>query len=92
MPGHRDNASNSTEHIVSLSVGATRPFEVYPGRTSSGRPAQYTLQNGDLVAFNGHRRYHRVPAEPDSRGERFNLTFREVHAPAGLAGSNLHLQ
>lgn len=80
MPGHSDNASNSDEHIASLSVGAARPFNVFPGRTNSGVSERYMLGNGDLLRTNGHRRYHDAPSHLEAKGVRFNVTFRQVFA------------
>lgn len=66
--------------IISLSLGATRSFELRP----KDDPFQNTvlqLEDGDLCTMEGlcqkHYR-HRIGAEPDVKGARINLTWRWV--------------
>jgi alkylated DNA repair dioxygenase AlkB len=68
--------------IASLSLGATRTFELRPRRASGldHRTISIALGDGDLVVMQGEtQRYyeHRVPKEPRVAGERINLTFRQ---------------
>eukprot|EP00930_Biecheleria_cincta_P039864 TRINITY_DN27362_c0_g1_i1.p1 TRINITY_DN27362_c0_g1~~TRINITY_DN27362_c0_g1_i1.p1 ORF type:complete len:700 (+),score=87.26 TRINITY_DN27362_c0_g1_i1:98-2197(+) len=66
--------------IISLSLGASRRFEVHP----IGSPAEITkvvLADGDLCTMEGlmQRHYkHRVPIEKDIDGPRVNLTWRWI--------------
>jgi alkylated DNA repair dioxygenase AlkB len=72
--------------IASLSLGATRTFELRPRRASGldHRTISIALADGDLVVMRGEtqRFYeHRVPKEPRIAGERINLTFRQRGLP-----------
>ncbi|CAK9101107.1 unnamed protein product [Durusdinium trenchii] len=75
--------------ILSLSLGATRTFEVkhQPGfgvaRGSHKGPAEtsFAVRNGDLCTMEGkfQRHYlHAVPKEPQVRQARINLTWRWI--------------
>jgi len=71
--------------IASLSLGATRTFELRPLRSGglNHKKIAVALYDGDLVVMRGEtqRNYeHRVPKEPRVAGERINLTFRQ-YAP-----------
>lgn len=71
--------------IASLSLGATRTFELRPLRSSglNHRKIAVALADGDLVVMQGDTQLnyeHRVPKEPRVAGERINLTFRQ-HRP-----------
>lgn len=75
--------------ILSLSLGATRTFEVkhQPGivgpRRSHKGPAEtsFVVRNGDICTMEGkfQRHYlHAVPKEPSVKGARINLTWRWI--------------
>ena len=75
--------------IASLSLGATRTFQLRPLRASglNHRKIAVELADGDLVVMRGETQLnyeHRVPKEPKIAGERINLTFRQ-HRPSGSA-------
>jgi alkylated DNA repair dioxygenase AlkB len=77
-----DARTDSRRVIASLSLGATRTFEVRPLRASglNHKKIAVELADGDLVVMQGEtqRNYeHRVPKEPRVAGERINLTFRQ---------------
>lgn len=77
--------------IVSLSLGATRRFEMRarPSRGNEARQERISgllLHSGDVITMEGmfQRHYqHRVPEERDPRGPRINLTWRWIveHGP-----------
>jgi alkylated DNA repair dioxygenase AlkB len=82
--------------IASLSLGATRTFELRPLRASglNHRKIAVELADGDLVVMSGatQRNYeHRVPKEPRIAGERINLTFRR-RTVAALVGPTLAIE
>lgn len=65
--------------IASVSLGATRRFDLRHNATGVVRSFQ--LKSGSLLVMRGRTQAewrHRVPKEPDVRGERVNLTFRWV--------------
>ncbi len=67
--------------IASLSLGATRRFEMRHNETRVTHA--YYLTGGGLLVMRGRTQaewQHRVPKEPNARGERINLTFRWVAA------------
>ncbi len=71
--------------IASLSLGATRTFELRPLRASglNHKKIAVELADGDLIVMQGDTQLnyeHRVPKEPRVAGERINLTFRQ-HRP-----------
>ena len=71
--------------IASLSIGATRTFELRPLRASglNHKRIAVDLADGDLVVMQGDTQLnyeHRVPKQPRIAGERINLTFRQ-HQP-----------
>lgn len=77
-----DARADSRRVIASLSLGATRTFELRPLRASglNHKKIAVELADGDLVVMQGdtQRNYeHRVPKEPRVAGERINLTFRQ---------------
>jgi alkylated DNA repair dioxygenase AlkB len=85
---HRDDDAHADPRrvIASLSLGATRAFELRPLRSSGLNHKKITvaLASGDLVVMQGATQLHyehRVPKEPRVAGERINLTFRQ-HQPA----------
>lgn len=66
--------------IVSLSLGASRQFQLHP----KDKPTEFTtvtLENGDLCTMEGlcqkHYR-HRVPREKEVKAPRINLTWRWI--------------
>jgi alkylated DNA repair dioxygenase AlkB len=68
--------------IASLSLGATRTFELRPLRASglNHRKIAVDLADGDLVVMRGATQLnyeHRIPKQPRVAGERINLTFRQ---------------
>jgi alkylated DNA repair dioxygenase AlkB len=65
--------------IASVSLGATRTFDMRHNRT--GTAQSFLLNNGSLLVMRGSTQAewrHRVPKEPRVQGERINLTFRYV--------------
>ncbi len=65
--------------IASLSLGATRRFDLRHNATGVVRSFQLT--SGSLLVMQGKTQAqwrHRVPKEPTVSGERVNLTFRVV--------------
>lgn len=70
--------------VASLSLGATREFDLRPKRESDVRPRTIAvdLAHGDLVVMRGEtQRYweHRVRKDPLVHEQRINLTFRQHH-------------
>ncbi|HEY5350160.1 MAG TPA: alpha-ketoglutarate-dependent dioxygenase AlkB [Candidatus Lustribacter sp.] len=68
--------------VASLSLGATREFDLRPKRESDLRPRTIALDlaHGDLIVMRGEtQRYweHRVRKDPRVREQRINLTFRQ---------------
>jgi alkylated DNA repair dioxygenase AlkB len=68
--------------VASLSLGATREFDLRPKRESDLRPRTIALDlaHGDLVVMAGEtQRYweHRVRKDPRVHDQRINLTFRQ---------------
>jgi alkylated DNA repair dioxygenase AlkB len=68
--------------VASLSLGATREFDLRPKRESDLRPRTIALDvaHGDLVVMRGEtQRYweHRVRKDPSVHEQRINLTFRQ---------------
>jgi alkylated DNA repair dioxygenase AlkB len=77
-----DAESNPRRVIASLSLGATRTFELRPLRASglNHKKIAVELADGDLVVMQGATQLnyeHRIPKEPCIAGERINLTFRQ---------------
>jgi alkylated DNA repair dioxygenase AlkB len=77
-----DAESNPRRVIASLSLGATRTFELRPLRASglNHKKVAVELADGDLVVMQGATQLnyeHRIPKEPRIAGERINLTFRQ---------------
>jgi alkylated DNA repair dioxygenase AlkB len=65
--------------IASLSLGATRTFDMRHNRT--GTTQSFSLNSGSLLVMRGSTQAqwrHRVPKELRVQGERINLTFRFV--------------
>jgi alkylated DNA repair dioxygenase AlkB len=81
---HSDNDAECDPRrvIASLSLGATRTFELRPLRASglNHKKVAVELADGDLVVMRGATQLnyeHRIPKEPQVAGERLNLTFRQ---------------
>jgi alkylated DNA repair dioxygenase AlkB len=69
--------------IASVSLGTTRTFEFRHTKTRQTHTLQ--LNHGSLLIMRGRTQLdwaHRVPKEPEARGERINLTFRYVDSAA----------
>jgi alkylated DNA repair dioxygenase AlkB len=69
--------------IASVSLGTTRTFEFRHTKTRQTHAIQLT--HGSLLIMQGRTQLdwaHRVPKEPEARGERINLTFRYVDSSA----------
>jgi alkylated DNA repair dioxygenase AlkB len=80
-----DDAEMDTRRVIaSLSLGATRTFELRPLRASglNHRKISVEVADGDLIVMAGDTQLnyeHRIPKEPRVAGERINLTFRQHH-------------
>jgi alkylated DNA repair dioxygenase AlkB len=69
--------------IASVSLGTTRTFDFRHAKTRQTHTLQLT--HGSLLIMQGRTQLdwaHRVPKEPEARGERINLTFRYVDSSA----------
>jgi alkylated DNA repair dioxygenase AlkB len=70
--------------VASLSLGATRQFDLRPKRETDLRQRTITVDvaHGDLIVMRGEtQRYweHRVRKDPLVHEQRINLTFRQHH-------------
>ncbi len=77
----REVASIDRPTIASLTLGATRAFDVRP-KADRSRIVSVDLDHGDLVVMRGETQAnyeHRVGKDPRVTGERINLTFRQRH-------------
>lgn len=81
-----DDAEEDPRRVIaSLSLGATRTFELRPKRASglNYRKIAVEVAHGDLIVMQGDTQLnweHRIPKEPRVAGERINLTFRQHQA------------
>lgn len=81
-----DDAEEDPRRIIaSLSLGATRSFQLRPKRGSGlkYRKIAVDVAHGDLIVMAGDTQLHWehcVPKDPRIAGERINLTFRQ-HRP-----------
>ncbi len=69
--------------IASISLGTTRTFEFRHNATRQTH--KLPLAHGSLLVMRGRTQLdwvHRIPKEPNTEGERINLTFRQIN-PAG---------
>ena len=71
--------------VGSLSLGATREFDLRPKKESELRPRTIALDvaHGDLIVMRGETQQyweHRVRKDPRVREQRLNLTFRQHRA------------
>ena len=83
--GDRDGGRDARLVVASLSLGATRSFQLRPKKDSGLRhdPVTVDVAHGDLVVMAGDTQLyweHRVPREPRIAGERLNVTFRQHRA------------
>ncbi len=83
--GDRDGTRDARLVVGSLSLGATRAFQLRPKKESGLRhdPITVDVAHGDLVVMAGDTQLyweHRVKREPLITGERLNLTFRQHNA------------
>jgi len=77
---HLFNATKQDSLILSLSLGATRLFELKPNDDPDDS-STLNLGDGDICTMEGllQKHYcHRVPKERNARGSRINLTWRWV--------------
>lgn len=80
---HRDNEAIFGPHptIASLSLGATRTFEVEGARGRPREGVRLVLSDGDLVVMRGafQENYrHRIKTASSKVGPRINLSFRKL--------------
>ncbi len=75
MGWHRDDERGISGPVVSVSLGATRRLRL---ETGSGTVA-LDLEHGSVLVFDGAMRHALMPTRRPV-AERFNLTFRHVHA------------
>jgi alkylated DNA repair dioxygenase AlkB len=83
--GDHDGERDARLVVASLSLGATRAFQLRPKKDSGLRhdPITVPVAHGDLIVMAGDTQLyweHRVPREPRVTGERINLTFRQHRA------------
>jgi len=75
----REPELGATPVIASVSLGATRRFDLRHNQTGVVRT--FELTSGSLLVMRGSTQAqwrHRVPKAPTAQGERINLTFRWV--------------
>src|SRR5579875_702430 len=80
--GDRDGSRDARLVVASLSLGATRAFQLRPKKDSGLRydPITVEVAHGDLIVMAGDTQLyweHRVPRDPRITGERLNVTFRQ---------------
>ncbi len=80
--GDHDGTADPQIVIASLSLGATREFDLRPKRESGLRPRMLAVDvaHGDLIVMAGETQRmweHRVRKDPRVHDERINLTFRQ---------------
>lgn len=78
---HSDDEPELRGPIASVSLGATRQFQIRH-RATNGR-YNLQLQHGSLLVMGGTMQQlwrHGIPKEPRVTGARINLTFRQVDA------------
>ena len=76
------HGDHDTRVVASVSLGATRAFELRPKRDAGlrARPLALDVSHGDLIVMQGETQTyweHRVRKDPRVREERINLTFRQ---------------
>lgn len=78
MGWHADREPELRDAIVSVTLGAERPFQLREGR--KGAPISVALPHGSVLVMtvaSQQRFAHRLPKARNA-GERLNLTFRRV--------------
>jgi alkylated DNA repair dioxygenase AlkB len=83
--GDHDGERDARLVVASLSLGATRAFQLRPKKDSGLRydPITVDVAHGDLIVMAGDTQLyweHRVKREPHITAERLNLTFRQHRA------------
>lgn len=83
--GDRDGGRDARLVVASLSLGATRTFQLRPKKDSGLRhdPISVDVAHGDLIVMRGDTQLywdHRVPRDRRVTGERLNVTFRQHRA------------
>ncbi len=83
--GDHDGTGDPRKIVASLSLGATREFDLRPKRESGLRPRTIAVDvaHGDLIVMAGETQRHwehRVRKDPGVHEERINLTFRQHRA------------
>jgi alkylated DNA repair dioxygenase AlkB len=83
--GDHDGTGDPRKVVASLSLGATRVFDLRPKRESGVRPRTIAVEvaHGDLIVMAGETQRnweHRVRKDPSVHDERINLTFRQHRA------------
>ena len=83
--GDHDGTADPQLVIASLSLGATREFDLRPKRESGLRPRMLAVDvaHGDLIVMAGETQRmweHRVRKDAHVHEERINLTFRQHRA------------
>jgi alkylated DNA repair dioxygenase AlkB len=82
---HGDHDDDPRVVVGSLSLGATRAFDLRPKRERGLRPRTVSVDvgHGDLIVMAGETQRnweHRVRKDPAVHDERINLTFRQHRA------------
>ena len=83
--GDRDGTRDARLVVASLSLGATRSFQLRPKKDSGLRydPIAVDVTHGDLIVMAGDTQLyweHRVPRDPRITETRLNVTFRQHRA------------
>jgi alkylated DNA repair dioxygenase AlkB len=83
--GDRDGSRDARLIVASLSLGATRSFQLRPKKDSGLRydPIAVDVTHGDLIVMAGDTQLyweHRVPRDPRITETRLNVTFRQHRA------------
>ena len=83
--GDNDGERDARLVVASLSLGATRAFQLRPKKDSGLRydPITVDVTHGDMIVMAGDTQLHwehRVPRDPRVTGERLNVTFRQHRA------------
>lgn len=77
--GDREVAGLAQPVIASLTLGATRAFDLRP-KAARSRAISIDVDHGDLLIMRGDTQRHwehRIAKDSRIRGERINLTFRQ---------------
>jgi alkylated DNA repair dioxygenase AlkB len=93
--GDRDGTRDARLVVASLSLGATRSFQLRPKKDSGLRydPIAVDVTHGDLIVMAGDTQLyweHRVPRDPRITETRLNVTFRQHRAREPAAQLNEH--